>query len=348
MKMKNFIFLVSFLVVNFFCLQGAQDEDLSSAHIVSNSVSCQNSTVLPEDILLNVLSFLDIKSLAAVGRATRYLHGLYRSIIEKRFPYSFGILPEIPDFYNMNIVISNDGSTIAGIRYCSNDHLDNNDAGVDLSIPFCLTKSGYKQLQSKLGDWFQSIDAISFDGSVIVGKELPYGGGFKNCTWVNGKVDLTNELEKQIRFKNWKCRKEIFESQILRRESTHIVGASSDGWRVAGNIHSNHKIKTLFLWQNGEVYDMREILAAKGLLPEGCVLRDICGISANGLFIAGECSFKGSEFVWKVCIPPSFGASPLDISLRKTLSMTSRTILTVGSLMRRAWCCRALSKKKTA
>lgn len=315
---------------------------------MSTTVSCQNFTELPDDMLLKVLSFLDVKSLAAVGVTKCYLYSLYKFIIEKRFPYSFGISPEIPDFYNMNIVISDDGSTIAGIRYCYNDHFNNNDAGVDLSIPFCLTKSGYQQLQSKVGDWFKSIDAISLDGSVIVGTELLYGRELKNCTWVNGKVDLTNGLEKQVRFKNQRNYPDIFQSQILRRESTHIVGASSNGWRVVGNIHSNHRTKNLFLWQNGEVYDMQDVLANKGLLPEGCVLRDICGISANGLFIAGECSFKGSEFVWKVCIPPSFGASPLDISLRKTLSMTSRTILTVGSLMRRAWCCRALSKKKTA
>ena len=372
--MRKVFFLVGIIIANFFCLKegGAQDDKNAPPCAASARLFCRNFTELAPrtDMFLNVLSFLDVKSLCRVEgvclslraagqsnagaklKAARFLqiddaselvrkYPACRAFVERFFSYSFNILPEIPYFYSLDLVVSNDGSTVAGVLYCSNGGLDRNNGGVDLSIPFCLTGENYTILECTESDWLPNIQGVSPDGSVVLGTFLNEGDykdrgdrkkhrGNENRTWVAGKIDPTDGFVGQVNFKNTKDSQRIFDSGVLCRKSTHIVGASSDGSRIVGYTDSHHPYhlsEMPFLWQNGSLYDLRDVLAAKGLLPEGCrLLKEIYGISANGLFIAAECSFGGSSLVCNVCIPLSFGTDLSCVGLRKTRSMVSRVL----------------------
>ncbi len=372
--MRKVFFLVGIIIANFFCLKegGAQDEENASPCAASVRVYWRNLSELAPltDMLLKVLSFLDVKSLCcaegvcrslrAAGqsdagtklKAARFLqiddaselvrkYPACRAFVERFFSYSFNILPEIPYFfYSLDLVVSNDGSTVAGVLYCPYEGLDPNHWG-DLSIPFRLTGENYTRLEWTESDWLPNIQGVSPDGSVVVGTFFSEGdykdrgdrkerGGNKDRTWVAGKIDPTDRFVDQVKFKNRDGCQRIFDSGILCPEFTHIAGASSDGSWIVGYTDSHHPYhlsEMPFLWQNGSLYDLRDVLAAKGLLPEGCDLKkEIYGISTNGLFIAAECSFGGSSFACKVCIPLSFGTDLSCVGLRKTRSMVSRVL----------------------
>jgi len=358
-------FLIGFIAINLFCWQEgvAQDEENAPPCAVSARVHCQNFTELDSKILHFVLlPFLNDKDLFSCARVCRPWHQAISddkllkprvsrllqvddpSKLIKQYPssavflkglnsYSFRLL-NVADFYSLdNIVVSNDGSTVAGVidRYTEGFGYDDEE-GVS-PIPFLEDRNGYTKLERREVDCYTKITGISPDGSVVEGQvsDITKSSSYENRMWIKGKI-YGPSTQVKIPIKKTKPRKkkftkEIIDSGVLDPRLTDTVGTNFDGSRVVGNITGYTRRDGVFLWEKGSgLYDLQDVLAAKGLLPEGCVLKEIHGISANGLFMVGECSLDDECHAWMVCIPPSFKSDPSCIGLRKTRSMVSRVL----------------------